>query len=742
MLGKLVPVIRPLHEIAAPTSSADGARSRSAASSATSAFASGARVAAREHERELMKRAAPPVAPLRKSKRLRAAPCHVSPPRSKSPLPAVATSPSSLETAAAPTPTPPPESDSASLSVSAATSVSAPANASSPASSRPRSSAYPSALDSEAEFRKIALVCKQERIMWTKMKGHPYWPTQVVRLDSRLAREERFSSALKFKRKGDDACVMYFGTCEVAWICVERSAISWDEGLKRGLHRVLKLRPSYQQALQEVLAYCAKQTVYPRTWWCEPRCFALAAEFIDKAAAGAGDGAQQLEHAFASVIADAETERVCWARLRGYPHWPVQVLPLEVVLANYPELKFRAPPSGQPPTAWPCMFFGTGEVAMITDRFITPLSTGITKRFWEAVDRQDFVVSLGEMWGYLQKPRVWPSGYLSGRLWWNDNTSRSGFANEALEAPDRPKFELIRRSVYLNAASRPSTPDVDVVSCTCKPDTSDPPDARYCKDDSCLNVASRFWCDPKTCPAGERCDNQPFYKRKSPNLSIFYTADQRGWGLRVDESVRKGDFIIAYVGEILDRKSLQRRLDGKQRSSDLNYYIMDMHNETFVDAERKGNLSRFINSSCDPNCESQKWTEPARGETHVGIFALKDIRAGTELTYDYSFKDYGIENQKTRSFFCRCRAANCRVMDPAERSWVGKVVGKRIKVRWDDGWYYGKVENYDSERRKFKVLYDDGDDEDLTLGLPTVPKNGDGIAFKLLDDDDKELRNI
>lgn len=768
MLGKLVPVIRPLHEIASPTSSAapDGTRTprgaagnggtTGASRSAASAFASGARVAQREHEHELMsaaRRDASSMPPLRKSKRLRSS-LHTDPRPKK--VPHLDPLPVKTEAVVAPAVNGVSASSPAIVSVVGSREVTAtptPVSLCSPDSSEaPVVSAGPppaalakgaatvkaaaELMMSEADFNKIVPVCEQEKIVWTKMKGHPFWPTQVVRLDSRLVREERFQDAFKFKRKGDDACVMYFGTCEVAWICLARSAISWEEGLKRGLHKVLTIRAAYQLALREVLGYCAKQTVYPRTWWCEPMCFELASDFIDRVSR------DDFERKHRTTIDDAESERVCWARLRGYPHWPVQVLPLEVVLANYPELKFRAPPEGFAPTSWPCMFFGTGEVAMITERHITPMITGIQKRYWDASDRQDFIVSLGEMWGYLQKPRIWPSGYLSGRLWWNDNTTSSELANEAHEVPDRPKFEMIRRSVYSPSVSRPSTPDVDLVSCTCKPEAKDAPDTRYCRDDSCLNVASRFWCDPKTCPAGDRCDNQPFYKRKSPRLSIFYTADQRGWGLRLDESVQKGDFIVGYVGEILDRKTLQKRLDTKQRSGDMNYYIMDMHNDTFVDAEKKGNLSRFINSSCDPNCESQKWTEPAKGETHVGIFALKDIRAGTELTYDYSFKDYGFDNHKARSFFCRCRSANCRVMDPTERNWVAKVVCKRIKVRWDDGWYYGKVESYDSERKKFKVLYDDGDDEDLTLGLPTVPKNGDGIAFKLLDDEDKELKNV
>lgn len=56
-------------------------------------------------------------------------------------------------------------------------------------------------------------------------------------------------------------------------------------------------------------------------------------------------------------------------------------------------------------------------------------------------------------------------------------------------------------------------------------------------------------------------------------------------------------------------------------------------------AHLQGNISRFINHSCEPNCETQKWL--IRGELAIGLFTLKDIKAGQELTFDYNFERYG-----------------------------------------------------------------------------------------------------
>ncbi len=53
----------------------------------------------------------------------------------------------------------------------------------------------------------------------------------------------------------------------------------------------------------------------------------------------------------------------------------------------------------------------------------------------------------------------------------------------------------------------------------------------------------------------------------------------------------------------------------------------------------QGALGRFINHSCDPNCETQKWI--IRGELAIGLFAVRDIQVGQELTFDYNFERYG-----------------------------------------------------------------------------------------------------
>lgn len=55
-----------------------------------------------------------------------------------------------------------------------------------------------------------------------------------------------------------------------------------------------------------------------------------------------------------------------------------------------------------------------------------------------------------------------------------------------------------------------------------------------------------------------------------------------------------------------------------------------------IDAGPRGNFSRFMNHSCNPNLETQKWM--VHGDLRIGLFAVRDIFAGEELTFNYNFQ--------------------------------------------------------------------------------------------------------
>lgn len=158
-------------------------------------------------------------------------------------------------------------------------------------------------------------------------------------------------------------------------------------------------------------------------------------------------------------------------------------------------------------------------------------------------------------------------------------------------------------------------------------------------------------CDPSVCPAGAKCCNQNFQKRIYPPL-VPYKTEGRGWGLKTLAPIEKGQFVIEYVGELIDAIEYQRRIKKMHEKKEENYYFLTITNYRMIDAGPKGNVARFMNHSCQPNCETQKWT--VCGDTRVGLFALHDIPADSEVTFNYNLECVGKEKQ-----VCKCGAQNC-----------------------------------------------------------------------------------
>eukprot|EP00775_Hariotina_reticulata_P011777 gene11777-11922_t len=258
----------------------------------------------------------------------------------------------------------------------------------------------------------------------------------------------------------------------------------------------------------------------------------------------------------------------------------------------------------------------------------------------------------------------------------------------------------------------------DLQVCNCRVERLQLPDGSEqligCGE-QCLNRLSFIHCDPRTCPCGTYCSNKPFHLLKAPSLDIFLT-ENRGHGVRVAAPLPKNCFVVEYAGEVIDQAELSRRMDAARDSGEQHFYIMEMGPGLFIDARKKGNHARLLNSCCDPNCETQKWRDAATGEVRIGIFTRRPVAPNEELTYDYMFEHYGLSSV-AQGFKCQCGAKNCRgTMDinpERKRDW-----GRRLEVFWEgDGVYYrGTVTGYSTTSGKHTIMYDDGDVERVQLG--------------------------
>ncbi|XP_030000928.1 LOW QUALITY PROTEIN: histone-lysine N-methyltransferase, H3 lysine-36 and H4 lysine-20 specific-like [Sphaeramia orbicularis] len=187
----------------------------------------------------------------------------------------------------------------------------------------------------------------------------------------------------------------------------------------------------------------------------------------------------------------------------------------------------------------------------------------------------------------------------------------------------------------------------EIPRCNCKAVDENP-----CGIDSeCINRMLMYECHPQVCAAGERCQNQAFTKREYTTVEIFRTLSC-GWGLRGVADIKKGAFVSEYVGEVIDEEECRARIRHAQENDICNFYMLTLDKDRIIDAGPKGNQARFMNHSCQPNCETQKWT--VNGDTRVGLFALQDIPQGVELTFNYNLECLG--NGKTA---CKCGAPNC-----------------------------------------------------------------------------------
>ncbi|KAI3814700.1 hypothetical protein L1987_14344 [Smallanthus sonchifolius] len=160
---------------------------------------------------------------------------------------------------------------------------------------------------------------------------------------------------------------------------------------------------------------------------------------------------------------------------------------------------------------------------------------------------------------------------------------------------------------------------------------------------------SQFISCTSACKCSENCTNRPFQEEKKVKVVMTQCC---GWGVEAVEYIDKGDFIMEYVGEVINDALCEKRFWDMKGQGITKFYVVAVRKDFNIDAKFKGNESRFINHSCDPNCPMEKWD--VNWETRLGIFAAKSIKPGEELTFDYGYEMY--EHDEVE---CRCGASNC-----------------------------------------------------------------------------------
>ncbi len=205
-------------------------------------------------------------------------------------------------------------------------------------------------------------------------------------------------------------------------------------------------------------------------------------------------------------------------------------------------------------------------------------------------------------------------------------------------------------------ATRPKySPTEDPCGCTpCYDEMTDTIDTSLCCTDmSCVLFACQEECR-SNCEAGELCGNKRITKRQWRDVEVI-DAGVKGRGLILGRNggpAKAGDFIIEYTGVAIKKDYLDSMF--RRYRMERMLYIMALDNDVYIDARKKGSIARYINHSCEPNCAVHRWK--VRGINRAGIFALRDIRAGEELTFDYKWK----RKRGRAPTKCYCKSSKCR----------------------------------------------------------------------------------
>ena len=128
------------------------------------------------------------------------------------------------------------------------------------------------------------------------------------------------------------------------------------------------------------------------------------------------------------------------------------------------------------------------------------------------------------------------------------------------------------------------------------------------------------------------------YKIKKSNI------DKRG--LYANQDIKDGTKIIEYKGKIITKKEVE---ENSKFNNEKAIYLFNLNKKYDLDGDFKYNTARLINHSCNPNCEV------AGVGLKVWVFAIRDIKKGEELSYDYGFG----YDEYYKDFPCRCGSKNC-----------------------------------------------------------------------------------
>jgi len=196
----------------------------------------------------------------------------------------------------------------------------------------------------------------------------------------------------------------------------------------------------------------------------------------------------------------------------------------------------------------------------------------------------------------------------------------------------------------------------------------------------------------KLCLCKKDCVNRVVQNGRKHKLAIYRTSNGCGWGVKALETIKTGSFVVEYVGEMITSEEAEER--GKKYDAEGRTYLFDLdfnsqdQNPYTCDAAFYGNVSRFINHSCDPNLNIfNVYVDCLDPDMpRLCLFAKREIKRGEQISFDYRQSTGNTDSKNTikahadliasptkkaaileeagvalpEESVCRCGASNCR----------------------------------------------------------------------------------
>jgi uncharacterized protein len=139
-----------------------------------------------------------------------------------------------------------------------------------------------------------------------------------------------------------------------------------------------------------------------------------------------------------------------------------------------------------------------------------------------------------------------------------------------------------------------------------------------------------------------------------PDMIRVRRSRLHGRGVFALRRIRKGTRVVEYLGDRVSHDEADNRYSHKP-VEDNHTFLFIVNRSTVIDGGANGNDARYINHSCDPNCES------LIEDRRVFIEAIRTVQPGDELTYDYQIgRDKEDPANVDEIYACRCGAKHCR----------------------------------------------------------------------------------